>query len=68
VGDASSLFWGLAFGSIGLGLFIYGRNQKALVPLFCGIALMIIPYFVSSTLTLVLIGVALTVIPYFIRY
>jgi hypothetical protein len=68
VGDASSLFWGLVFGSIGLGLFIYGRNQKALVPLFCGIALMIFPYFVANTVALVLIGVALMVIPYFVRY
>jgi hypothetical protein len=68
VGDASSLFWGLVFGSVGLGLFIYGRKQKALVPLFCGIALMVFPYFVSNTIALVLIGVALMVIPYFIRY
>ena len=66
--DASSLFWALVFGSFGLGYFIYGKKQKALVPLFCGIALMVFPYFVANMVALVVIGVALLVVPYFIRY
>jgi len=61
------LLWGLLYGSIGLGFFIYGRNQKAPVPLVCGIALMVFPYFVSNVLLLVLIGAALIAIPYFLR-
>jgi hypothetical protein len=55
------------YGSIGLGFFIYGRNQKAPVPLVCGIALMVFPYFVSNVVLLVLIGAALIAIPYFLR-
>jgi type II secretory pathway component PulF len=31
------------------------------------LALMVYPYFVSSTILLVAIGVALTVLPYFVR-
>jgi hypothetical protein len=61
------LLWGLLFGSIGLGYFIYGKKQKAVVPLVCGLALMLFPYFVSKVLLLVVIGVLLTAIPYFFR-
>jgi hypothetical protein len=65
--NASTLWWGLLFGSIGLGFFIYGRKQRAIVPLVCGVALMVFPYFVSGTAWLVIIGVALMAIPYFVR-
>lgn len=65
--DMPSLLWGVLFGSIGLGFFLYGKKQQAFVPLFCGLALMVFPYFVSSTPLLVAIGVALTALPYFIR-
>ena len=65
--NESWLLWGLLFGSIGLGFFMYGRKQKAPVPLICGLALMFFPYFVSNTILLVAIGVALMVIPYFVR-
>jgi hypothetical protein len=63
----AQLLWGLLFGSIGLGYFIYGKKQKAVVPLVCGLALMLFPYFVSKVLLLVGIGVLLTAIPYFFR-
>jgi hypothetical protein len=65
--DTSSLLWGLLFGSIGLGFLIYGRKQRAVVPLVCGLALMIFPYFVPNTILLIAIGIALIVIPYFVR-
>jgi LPXTG-motif cell wall-anchored protein len=66
--NTSLLLWGLLFNSIGLGFFIYGKKQKAVVPLFSGLGLMVYPYFVSSVLLLVAIGVALVAVPYFIRY
>jgi hypothetical protein len=65
--DTSSLLWGLLFGSIGLGFFVYGRRQKRVVPLACGAALLILPYFVSNTLLLVMLGLAFIAIPYFVR-
>jgi hypothetical protein len=65
--DTSTLLWGLLFGSIGLGFLIYGRKQKAVVPLVCGLALMIFPYFVSSTILLITIGIVLIAVPYFVR-
>jgi hypothetical protein len=55
------------FSSIGLGYFLYGRKQRAAVPLLCGIALMAYPYFVPNVVLLVGIGVLLAAIPYFLR-
>ena len=66
--DTSSLLWGLVFGSFGLAYFIYGRKQQALVPLLCGLVLMVFPYFVANTILLVIIGVVLIVTPYFVRF
>jgi hypothetical protein len=65
--SASSLLWGLLFGSIGLGFFIYGKKQKAVVPLVCGLVLMVFPYFVSNTILLVVIGIVLVAIPRFVK-
>ena len=67
MGDTSVLLWGLLFGSIGFGFFIYGKRQRAVVPLCTGIALCIFPYFVTNVYLLVLTGAALMAIPYFIR-
>jgi hypothetical protein len=63
----STLLWGLLFGAIGGGLFVYGRKQQEAVPLVCGIALMVFPYFVSNPYLLVVIGIALVAIPWFAR-
>ncbi len=65
--DLASLLWGLLFSSIGLGYFIYGKKQSAIVPLVCGIVLMVFPYFVSNTILLVVIGVVLSAVPYFVK-
>ncbi len=65
--DVAVLFWGVLFSSIGLGLFLYGKKQRAVVPLLCGLALMIYPYFIDKWVVMVMIGVVLCAIPYFLR-
>ena len=65
--SAGLLLWGVLFSSVGMGYFIYGKKQDATVPLLCGIALMIIPYFITSVLVMVLLCAALIAVPYFIR-
>jgi hypothetical protein len=65
--NTANLLWGLLFSSIGLGFFLYGKKQQRPVPLICGVALMIYPYFVPNTVALVVVGVVLTAIPYFYR-
>ena len=65
--NTATIFWGLLFGSIGLGMFVYGRKQRAPVPLVCGVALMVVPYAIADPSLLLAVGIALVVIPYFVR-
>ena len=57
----------IVYGIFGLGFFIYGKKQGAMVPLICGLVLMVYPYFVSNPVVEILIGVALIAVPYFVR-
>ena len=61
------LLWGLLFGSIGFGFFLYGKKQKAVVPLITGIVLCVVPYFIANVYALVTVGVVLMAIPFFVR-
>jgi hypothetical protein len=63
----STLIWGMIFGSIGLGFFVYGKKQHSLVPLFSGVGLMAFPYFISNAYILVITGIVLMALPYFVR-
>jgi len=65
--ETSRLVWGMLFGAIGLGFFIYGKKQRAIVPLTVGIALFVFPYFVSNVYLLVIVGTVLVALPYFVR-
>jgi len=66
--DSNYLLLSLVFSSIGLGYFVYGKKQKKMVPLFCGIALMGYTYVVSDLMLIMLLGVVLLALPYFVRY
>ena len=57
----------MLFGAIGLGFFVYGTKQKAVVPLLTGIALFVFPYFMPNVYILVIVGAILVVLPYFVR-
>lgn len=65
--SVSTLIGGIIFGSIGLGFFVYGKKQKAFIPVLSGIGLMVFPYFVSNIYIMVLSGIVLVALPYFIR-
>jgi hypothetical protein len=60
------IVWGLLFGSIGYGYFVYGKKRKLPVPIGCGVALMVYPYFVTDTVAMVAIGAVLSVVPFFL--
>jgi hypothetical protein len=61
------LLWGLLFSSVGVGFFLYGKRQRSVVPLVCGLALCIYPYFVANVIATVAVGIALVSIPYLFR-
>ncbi|MCH7338423.1 amino acid transport protein [Acinetobacter higginsii] len=66
--NATQLFLGVIFSSIGLGYFLYGKKQKMTVPLVCGLVLMLFTYFIDSTAMLSVIGIILSILPYFLRF
>ena len=61
------LMWGMLFGAIGFGFFLYGKQQQSVVPLCVGIVLCVFPYFIADVYVLVGVGVILVAIPYFVR-
>jgi len=63
----ATLWWGMIFGAIGVGFFMYGKKQRSPVPLVCGLGLMVFPYFVSNSWLVFAIGVGLMAVPYFVR-
>ena len=65
--NISTLLWGIIFGSIGLGFFVYGKKQKAIIPILSGIGLMVFPYFISNIYVMILSGIVMVALPYFIR-
>ena len=65
--NASTLMWGVLFGSIGFGYLIYGRKQKAVLPLLSGLGLLAFPYFISNILLLVGTGIILVALPFVIK-
>ncbi|EOR07019.1 hypothetical protein [Acinetobacter tandoii] len=66
--NATQLFLGVIFSSIGLGYFLYGKKQKLTVPFVVGLVLMVFPYFIESNVLLSGIGILLSIIPYFLRF
>jgi len=67
MGSEAELLWGVLFGSVGLGYFIYGKKQRMIVPLLCGLALMVYPYFMTNLILMVVVGFILVATPYFVR-
>ena len=54
-------------GAFGLAYFVYGKKNGALVPLVCGVCLMIFPYFISGVVPLLLVGLVLVVLPRWVQ-
>ena len=63
----ANLIGNLLFSSIGLVGFVFGKRMNAWEVMFCGLALMIYPYFIGDTLALYAIGVIGTAVLYFLR-
>jgi hypothetical protein len=63
----TTLMVSVLFGSGGAGYFIYGKQQRQVIPLLTGLALCVYPYFVSNGYALVIVGLLLTALPWLIR-
>jgi hypothetical protein len=67
MGTPAQLFWGMLFGAIGSGFFIYGKKQNAFVPLATGLLLCVFPYFITNVYLMLLVGCLLMAVPYFFK-
>ncbi len=64
--DETGLLWMVIFSSFGLGYVMYGRRQRAVVALICGIGLFVVPYLFDGN-SLLVSGVVLLISPFIVR-
>ena len=65
--DSSSLMASLVFGMIGMGMFMYGKKAGRPIPLAAGAGLMVIPYFITHLVIMIIVCGALTAVPWLLR-
>jgi hypothetical protein len=65
--DTTNLMFSLLFGSIGLGMFLYGKKAGRVVPLGAGLALMVLPYCIPNVIALLIVSCLLTASPWLVR-
>jgi hypothetical protein len=65
--DVNVLLMGVLVSALGLGMFIYGKKAIRWPHLVAGLALMLVPYVVSSVLGLALITLGLLAFVWFLR-
>lgn len=62
----TGLFINIVAGLIGSGYFIYGKKNANFKMLFSGLGLCVVPYFISSTILLVIACAAMAAAPFFL--
>ena len=65
--DSSSLMLSLLFGSIGMGMLMYGKKAGRMVPLGAGLALMVLPYCIPNVMALLIVCCVITAVPWLLR-
>jgi hypothetical protein len=57
----------LVFGTIGMGMFMYGKKAGRPVPLAAGAGLMVVPYFITHLVVMIIVCGAITAVPWLFR-
>jgi len=65
--DTNSLLLSFLFGTIGMGMFMYGKKAGRMIPLGAGLALMLVPYFIPNLILMAVVCCLLTATPWFLR-
>jgi hypothetical protein len=65
--DTNLLMASLLFGGIGAGMLMYGKKAGRPVPLFAGVALCAVPYFIPNFIALMIVCSLITVLPWVLR-
>ncbi len=64
--NSNTLFASLIWGSIGMGMIIYGKRQRAMFPLGGGFVLLAVSYF-ASALWMTLLGILVVAAVFYLR-
>jgi hypothetical protein len=65
--DSGYLMASLLFGMIGMGMFMYGKKACRVVPMAAGAGLMVLPYFITHLILMIVVCGALTAAPWLFR-
>jgi hypothetical protein len=65
--NANFLFASLIWGAVGMGFFVYGKKQRALIPLYGGILMVGLSYIISSALFMSAACIGLIVFMYILH-
>lgn len=63
----AALLWGVLFGAIGSGYFIYGKKQGEPIVMLAGAGLVGMTFVVTSSLWIVVLGLLLCTLPWLWR-
>lgn len=62
--DINTLMLSILFGSIGMGLFVFGKKQGRPLHLIAGVLLMVLPYILPNPIAMTVVAVLLTAGPF----
>jgi len=65
--DTNSLLVSFAFGTVGMGMFMYGKKAGRLVPLAAGVALMAVPYFIPNLIAMTVVCCLIAATPVLLK-
>jgi hypothetical protein len=65
--SAANLIGNFLFSSVGFVAFVYGKKANLWKIMFCGLGLMIYPYFIGDTVAMYVIGCVGTAAIFFLR-
>ncbi len=65
--NETHLLVGLLLSAVGIGYLVYGRRQRAPLFFIAGLGLLLMPFFVGTTIALLIAGASVAAVPFLIR-
>jgi hypothetical protein len=65
--DTNNIMLSLLFGTCGMGFITYGKKAGRPLPMVIGLILMVCPYFITSTLVMMIVCGGLMSVPFVVR-
>jgi hypothetical protein len=65
--DLNFLMASFFFGTVGMGMLVYGKKAGRILPAGVGLALMVVPYFLPNLIWLLIVCGVLTAVPFVIH-